>query len=129
MSETLIKDKDGQLIWTAENIERDLKKAGLEEIVIIGNHSDSVGHLGRYKGEKYNVSWIKDALLMVTMKKDGPLLTQLADAYSKVVDYKPFCKYTEELGGMKTYEWAKNDAFERIAQLKSEGKKDLTLFL
>ncbi len=125
MSETLVKDERGKLIWSSANIERDLRKAGLEDILILGTHSDSVGHLGKYKGEKYNVSWINDAMLMVTMKKDGPLLERLANAYSKVIEYSPLCKYTEELGGMKTYEWAKNDSEERYRSLVEEGKQDL----
>lgn len=125
MSETTTRVGYNKFLWLPNEVQSDLRMAGLEDLEI--HLGFPCGHFGFYKREPFNVSWIKDKLLMVSMRNDGPLLEQLAEAYSKVVEYKPFCKYTEPLGGLKTYEWAKHDSKERHIQLLVEGKLELLI--
>ncbi len=79
---------------------------------------------GRIEGEFFCVTYAENTFLLASMKNDGPLLERLVAACSRVVQYEPFCKYTD-LGGMKTYEWDRGNSNERYQALNQEGKNDL----
>jgi hypothetical protein len=104
--------------------DRTIAREALENVV-------DAFYLGRIEGTKFTISYIPEKMLMLSMLKEGNLLTRLKVAFTEEIGYRPFCKYTEpeSLGSLKTYEWAKDDAIERIVQLKAEGKKIITLFL
>jgi len=102
-----------------KNRKNDLKQAG----EFLDNLEGDFGK-GYIEGVAFCASYIPKKMLMVSMLKESSLLERLVIAFSKAIDCSPFCKYTD-LGGMKTYEWAKNDSDERYAKLVTEGKKDL----
>ena len=79
---------------------------------------------GRIEGELFCVTYVEDTFLLASIKNDGHLLERLVAACSRIIQYEPFCKYTD-LGGMKTYEWDKNNSNERYKELNQEGKNDL----
>ncbi|MDO8459697.1 MAG: hypothetical protein Q7S74_01175 [Nanoarchaeota archaeon] len=92
------------------------------------NSMTSYFTLGHIEEERFTVTYAQDKFLMITMKRDGPLLERLVKAFSKVVGYNPLCKYTD-LGGMKTYEWDKINPNERITDLTRAGKTDIVKFI
>lgn len=113
-------------IYREEN-NRDTEKADLENITgFLENFVEPFG-ISHIEGERFCASYVQDKMLMVSMMKEGPLMDRLAKSFSKVIKYRPFCKYTD-LGGMKTYEWAKNDEDERFQAIIKEGKSDLVRF-
>ncbi len=81
---------------------------------------------GRIEGEYFVITYAyaEDAFLIASMKREGHLLERLVAACSHVVEYEPFCKYMD-LGGMKTYEWDKNNPDERFKELDTKGKRIL----
>lgn len=104
--------------WTWANVMRDLQvQGGLEEVIIDPLSVDLAGCGGEYVGNRFFISWVKDILLMLTMREHSEPLVK---AFTKVIDYPPFCKYLDD-NGFTVVEWAKNDANERFAQLERDG--------
>lgn len=60
-----------------------------------------------------------DVLFMLDMVPDEP---ELVEAFAKVLEYRPFCRYRrKQLSGITiTYEWAKNDAGSRFLKLQKD---------
>lgn len=101
----------------------ELKKEDIEYAVgFLKSLTEPFGR-GSFNGERFCASYVANEALLLTMRSDGPLLEKLVEAFSKAAGYKPFCKYTD-LGGMKTYEWAKEDAERRFRELSDEKRKD-----
>jgi len=118
MSETIRSNCEG---WHWEDVTSDLKKVGISNVKMHSQIVDPFG-MGYTDGEPFTISWKRNELLMITMRQDNATLTRLVDAFSKIVEYKPFCKYTD-FGGMKTYEWAKEDAKERYIEISEDISK------
>jgi hypothetical protein len=110
-------------IWTWAAIMMDLKEqGGLEEVYVDPFSVQPHFCAGEYNRKVFTVSWSFKRLLMVSMKVEE-YAPELIEAFSKVVEYRPFCKYLEKAGGkipMVTVEWAKNDAEARFAELQEK---------
>ena len=88
----------------------------------------AVGHF-KYKGKLVIISHIFDQHLVVNISgQDDTDAKELIDAFSTVMEDKPFCKYDlhagEIAGIMLTYEWDKVDANGRYEALS--GKPRIT---
>ena len=113
---------DDRWLWT--DMVDDLRKAGLEEVDIdpstISEDYHTVG--GRTKdGIYFVVTWMKDRFLLVSMTKKSQAIT---DAFSKVVEYKPFAEYIS-VKGLYTVEWDRTDPKGRFKKLQDKGEKNL----
>lgn len=120
MAETLT---EGTWRW-AEMIE-DLERAGLNGVLInpssLSDDGCSIG--GQTKdGIKFLTTWIKDCFLLISMtKKDQAII----DAFSKVVEYKPFAEYYSVKSGLYTVEWDKKNPKSRFKELQQKREKNL----
>ncbi len=110
-------------LWHVTLVEKDLvEQAGL-------NRDDFKQDLGffKYKGRAVIVSHAYNEHLVVSMEgqEDGDL-KQLIDAFSAVVEYKPFCKYNilpsegSKAPILPTYEWDKVDSNGRYEELSKK---------
>jgi hypothetical protein len=121
--ETVEMGCDGHIKWHWYNVASDLNKAlGSESVSVdpfsVGPH----GCGGTYNGgNKWFTTWVKNTFLLVSMQRYDQ---QLVDAFSKVVEYKPFCKYVEPDSKLITVEWDKKDPKGRFAELQQEGEKE-----
>lgn len=114
MPETLT-NNHGIEKWTWANVMGDLRdQGGLDGVIIDPFSVCPAGCTGKYSGNHFSISWVKDVLLMLTMEEPSDTLV---DAFTKVVNYSPFCRYMDK-NGLPTVEWAKNDADQRFAELK-----------
>ncbi len=114
MPETLT-NNHGIEKWTWANVMGDLRdQGGLDGVIIDPFSVDPAGCTGKYSGNHFSMSWVKDVLLMLTMEEPSDALV---DAFTKVVNYSPFCRYMDK-NGLPTVEWAKNDADQRFAELE-----------
>lgn len=115
MAETVEVGCDGVRKWLWYNVQRDLqKRGGLGDVVIdplsVGPHSCG----GRHGTNPFFLTWIHEQFLLVTMEKFSQLLV---DAFARVVEYRPFCRYvTSE--GLTTVEWDKENPTGRFATLQ-----------
>ncbi|MBR9691328.1 hypothetical protein GOV06_00935 [Candidatus Woesearchaeota archaeon] len=104
-------------LWHVVSASNDLiEQAGLDA-------DDIEPDLGffRYKKREVIISHIYDQHLVVSIqgKEDNDART-LMDAFSAIVEYKPFCKYTlklEDAPPLLTYEWDKQSPDERYKEL------------
>ena len=108
MAETL----ERQGLWHVTLAEEDLvKQAGLDK----GDFEQDFGFF-KYRGRRVVISHIFNEHLVVSMEgKEDEGMNILMDGFSKVVGYKPFCKYVlklEKTPPMPTYEWDKLDEFK-----------------
>jgi hypothetical protein len=106
-------------LWHVVLAEEDLvKQAGL-------NPADFEQDFGffKYKNRPVVISHTYGQHLVVSMEgKEDADFNQLIESFSKVVEYKPFCKYNLRLQGSKipslpTYEWDKVNPTERFEEL------------
>jgi hypothetical protein len=121
--ETIEDGCDGNMKWHWYNVASDLNKAlGDESVSVdpftVGPH----GCGGTYnEGNKWFITWVKDTFLLVSMQQYEQ---RLVDAFSKVVEYKPFCKYVEPDSKLITVEWDKKDPKGRFVELQTIGEKE-----
>lgn len=122
--ETLEKDCDGRMIWPWYNVESDLNKAlGDKSVSVDPSSVGPNGCGGTYKGDnKWFKGWRKNEFLRVSMQQYEQ---RLVDAFSKVVGYRPFCKYIDPHSRTIEVEWVKNDPNGRFAELKNYGAEGL----
>lgn len=113
------KEKKDSRITPGEYLQSDVENARN----VLRNIRDHFGD-GYVEGERFCVTYAENAFLLVSMKKEGALLDRLVAACSRVVEYGPFCRYTD-LGGMQTYEWDKNNPDERYQVLCAQRRRDL----
>ena len=112
------------MIWAWYNVLEDLvSQGGLERDKVEWSFRDP--SLFLYKGKPFCMTWVKDRYLLVSMKNDDEDLETVVDALSKVVEYRPFCKYKEPESLLTTYEWDKLDPGNRYEEIKTEGKIDI----
>ncbi len=122
MSETL--QNNG--LWHLLLVERDLvSQGGLNE----RDFEQDFGFF-KYNGKPVFVSHVADKELVVS--REGSLdsdFERLVNAFSKVVGYKPFCKYDLSVGEgdfyLSTYEWDKVNPEAKLEELRR--RKDVSL--
>jgi len=119
MAETLQR----QGLWHVLLVEEDLvKQAGL-------NPKDFEQDFGffKYKNRIVVISHIFNEHLVVSMEgKEDESMKTLMDGFSRVVEYKPFCKYLlmpqngNKAPPLPTYEWDKLDPNSRYKELSNK---------
>ncbi len=126
MAETIEKGCDGKMRWHWYNVMNDLKvQGGLEEVVIDPLSVNTCGCGGTTKnGTRFFVTWIFNTFLMISMSKEEQ---GLIDAFAKVVEYRPFCRYVNKRSGLLTFEWDKKDPDGRFAKLQNDKESELKL--
>lgn len=122
MSETIQQDHGGVAKWLWYDIMSDLRQQGkLDGVTINPLTVTAHGCGGEYQGNHFVLTWVHNHFLLITMSYYSQ---PLVDAFAKVVEYQPFCRYEEE-GGLITVEWDKDDPTGRLEKLKKVGKKGL----
>ena len=117
MAETIETGCDRTKKWMWFNVAHDLEKqGGLTEVFInpLSFHPHGCG--GEHKGNPFCLTWVHDLFLLVTMQTFSQ---EIVDAFSKVVEYQPFCRYTSK-GDLETIEWDKLDPDSRFAELQND---------
>lgn len=115
MAETIRNGKG----WLWADIMHDLKNQGGISEARIDPLSINPGQCkGTYKERDFFLTWSLDDYLLLSMTHNDDLLLELVDAFSKVLEYNPFCKYQE--GNIFTYEWDKNDPNGRFNELSEK---------
>ncbi|MFH1710716.1 MAG: hypothetical protein ABH840_00220 [Nanoarchaeota archaeon] len=112
--------------WHWNNVQKDLvEQGGLEdkEVMIDPSSVHAHGCKGEYRGNQFHITWVANVLLLLTSKEYNQTLV---DAFSKVVDYKPFVRYQEPSGEITT-EWDNLNPKKRYDEIWHEGKRDITL--
>ena len=101
--------------WHWYNVQADVQQQGhLSDVHIdpftVGDH----GCGGAHGGNLFYLTWVHDTFLLVSMQRPDQ---QLVDAFSVVVGYKPFWRYTRD--GMVTMEWDKQNPDQRYRELQN----------
>ena len=113
MAET--RSGNGKWLWHA--ISNDLDKQGGLKGVIIDPTTVRPNKCKGTSGDvHFHISWLHDHFLLLTMSDFSP---ELVNAFAKVLEYEPFCKYMES--GVWTVEWDKIDPTERYDELLEIG--------
>lgn len=123
--ETIKIESDGSKVWYRPDIKNDLVEQGkleAKEITIDPHSVEDHRYSGSYKGNVFHVNWEKDVLLIISMEKFNQALI---NAFTKVVEYKPFCRYISKKSGLITFEWNKKVSKQRFAILQEAGELDL----
>jgi len=123
MTETLEESANGKE-WHWQNVQKDLViQGGLgEKELKIDSLVRKHGCSGEYNGNQFHITWLPDVLLLVTCKEYDE---KLIDAFSKVVEYKPFVRY-QEPDGRITVEWDRIHPNKRYEEILGDGKRDIT---
>ena len=113
----------GNGLWHVSLAQQDLiEQAGLNK----KDFEDNFTHFN-YKNRKVIISHIfKEHLVVSVSCKEDEDIKNLMDGFSKVVEYKPFCKYLlmipngNETTPLPTYEWDKINPSSRYEVLSSK---------
>lgn len=120
MAETM-RDSRG---WNWVDIIHDLKTQGEIEEVIINPLAVKPGSCeGTYKEKKFLLTWKPNHYFLLSMAQDNDSLQKLVGAFSKVIEYSPFCKYRD--GEIFTYEWDRVNPDERYVEISKQDVTDL----
>lgn len=115
MAETIVK-RGSVAKWHWYNVMADLQEqGGLKGVIIDPLTVDKHGCGGSIGDNPFYITWLHEKLLLVTMETFSK---QLVDAFARVVEYKPFCRY--ERDGMVTVEWDKVSPQSRFEELQHE---------
>jgi hypothetical protein len=111
MAETIREGK-----WHWYDVANDLEVQGGLAGVVVDPLATSPHGCGGYTtlGTRFYFTWVKGTFLMLSMSQEEPALV---GAFSCVVEYLPFCRYTS---GLLTYEWDKVDPEGRFAELQKD---------
>lgn len=102
MSETL-KSLDCKMVWPWYNVQDDLNKTNLVDVVIDPMSVTTNGNNGvTGNGMKFSITWIHDTLLMVSFPVEDDALIK---AFTTVLEYGPTYKYIHTESGLITFEW------------------------
>jgi hypothetical protein len=115
--------------WHWYNVQRDLvEQGGLKDkdVMIDPFSVKEAGCDGKYRDMPFIITWVKDMFLLLSSPEYS---SELTDAFSQVVEYKPFARYKEPSSGLVTVEWDKQDPQGRYKALEQEGKLELTRLL
>lgn len=123
MAETIDRGHGGSGKWHWFNVMSDLEnQGGLAGVVIDPLSMSAHGCGGQTKNcTKFYITWVPDTFLMLSMSQEEPALVE---AFAKVVEYRPFCRYINE-PGLLTIEWDRKDPESRFAVLQGNGEKEL----
>jgi hypothetical protein len=125
MAET-IREVHGQQGWQWYQVMADLKEiGGLANVVINPLSVKRQGACGgtTEKGTVFYITWAHNTYLLVTMSQNEK---ELIEAFSKVVEYKPFCQYLEDSKEtLVTFEWDKIDPTGRFEELQKKPVREL----
>jgi hypothetical protein len=91
------------------------KQGGLVGVVINPLSVSEYGCGGEHEGNLFYITWVHNKYLLLTMQH---LSQPLIDAFAKVVEYQPFCRYERE--EKVTVEWDKSGSEARFAELQIE---------
>lgn len=124
MAETIQNGCGGEAKWHWYNVMKDLRvQGGLDGVVIDPLSVSAHGCGGKTKkGTKFYITWMPDILLLVSMSQEEQ---ELIDAFAKVVEYRPFCRYISKESGLLTFEWDKKNPNGRLAELQAVGEAEL----
>ena len=121
-----IREVHGHKSWQWYQVMEDLDKiGGLPNVVIDPLTVKREGScLGKTEiGTVFYITWAINTFLLVTMSQDEP---KLIEAFSKVLEYKPFCQYIEDSEKtLITFEWDKIDPIARFEELQKKQVKEL----
>lgn len=125
MAESIEKGCDGHTKWHWYNVMEDLRtQGGLDEVSIDPLSVNAHGCAGETKqGTRFCITWVPDMFLLVSMTQEEQALI---DAFAKVVEYRPFCRYIDD-HGVLTFEWDKKDSTSRFAELQNARKTELQM--
>ena len=123
MAETIKDGCDKHAKWHWYNVMEDLKvQGGLDGVVINPLTVNAHGCGGETKnGTRFYITWVHNDFLLISMSQEEQ---ELVDAFAKIVEYRPFCRYVNE-SGLLTFEWDKNDPKGRFLELQSTKETDL----
>lgn len=131
--ETVLRSENGIDRWHWQNVIGDLQlQAGYHDLIHLSsreNPSDDLFFPHEYQGllrngESIFIKWHKDYMFLWARR----VITELVDAFSIVLECKPFCSYEEHDGFFVVLVWNKVDPERHYLNLKSAGKKKLTKF-
>jgi hypothetical protein len=121
MAESMREGNNGGWLWV--DVMRDLEEqGGLKGVTIdptSANGSGRGGHTER--GTHFFITWCRDQHLVLTVSQEEQALV---DAFTAVLGYKPFCRYTIE-PNLPTFEWDKQDPEKRFKELVEENRAKL----
>ena len=123
---TKLASYDSQM-WLWDDMMSDLERqGGLIGVVIEEPFYEDGGYNGSCNGQTkegtmFYISWSFNWYLLVSMSREEPALIE---AFARVVEYRPFCRYINE-DGLLTFEWNKQDPEECFAELQEEEVKEL----
>ena len=125
MAET-IREVHGRQSWQWYQVMEDLDKiGGLANVVIdpLSVRRDGSCAGKTEMGTFFVITWAYNIYLLLTMSQNEP---QLIEAFSKVLEYKPFCQYLEDSEiTLITFEWEKVDPIGRFEELQKNQVKEL----
>ena len=100
--------------WHWYSVQHDLEEqGGLKGVVIDPVFASQYGDI------KFVVTWEQHKYLLITMTSYSE---ELVEAFSRVVEYRPFCRYSHQDHDMVTIEWDKVAPDERFAELSRDQK-------
>jgi hypothetical protein len=120
-----IKDRGTGPKWHWHAVMKDLREqGGLDGVVIdpLSVGANSCG--GDFNGNSFLISWVYGEFMMLSMQNYSQ---ELVNAFAKVLEYEPFCRY-DEGGVVPTVEWDKGNSDRRFAELTAGGKPNLQRF-
>lgn len=124
MAETIVNG-----VWSWHQLPADLEEQGGYEGAHISPLSVTPSSCGGKTdgGNRFCVTWVANQFMMISVQEDEPALI---DAFTAVVEYKPFCRYIYRSTGLLTYEWDKPNSAKRFAELQqSDHVKELELLV
>lgn len=104
-------------VWTWYDVMDDLENAGVSGVIVDPLSVRQNFCAGSYRDKPITISWVKDKFMLLSM---GEYSQELVDGFSRVLGYKPFCKYVSRKSGLPTVEWDKEDPKSRYEELKKD---------
>ena len=115
MAETI---RNGKWLWY--DMRADLERAGAESVTVDPLSVEPNFSAGSYKGNPWTLSWLKDALSMLSFPEYDEDGRRLTDAFAKVFESQPFCRYRSLQSGLATVEWDKYNPEGRYTALEKD---------
>lgn len=113
MAETLAPDER----WLWYSVMDDLRiLGGLTGVIIDPLSVQAHGCGGSIGDNHFRITWVHNQFLLLTMKTYSQ---ELVDAFAKIVEYQPFCRYVNQ-HGQPTVEWDKVEPDKRLSKLRAD---------
>lgn len=94
----------------------DLREQGGIRVVIDPFSVNAYSCGGDFGEIRFAVTWVHGVFMLLTMSAYSQ---ELVDAFAKVLEYEPFCRYTDE-NGLSTVEWDKRNPDGRYIELEAD---------